>query len=203
MTTYDQLLKKVRTKAAAFRSSTAREYVRPMYDALRNEEPNLSPADARARNELDCVDIWDKRTILKFLPDEAKDLIKQKSGRSGQKKRKSAAAAAAKCIEKEIMIDTEGRPVDNFLPPSPTFESTTEHVLSQSHERDHPKYDDKYVQLELCINRALVQSFLFLLIANQSREDTIRFNLILDKRTFQVISFGIADQDELFRLSQG
>src|SRR5439155_38498 len=109
MTTYDQLLKKIRTKAAAFRSSTAREYVQPMYEALRNEDPKLSPADVRARIEIDCADIWDKRTILKFLPDEAKDLIKQKSGRSGQKKRKSAAAAAAKYIEKEIIIDTEGR----------------------------------------------------------------------------------------------
>jgi hypothetical protein len=52
-----------------------------MYDALRTEDSNLSPEDARDRIEKDCLGIWSKRTILDALPDEAKDLKKQKAGR--------------------------------------------------------------------------------------------------------------------------
>ena len=35
-----------------------------MYNALMDENKNISPQDARDRIEKDCVGIWSKRTIL-------------------------------------------------------------------------------------------------------------------------------------------
>ncbi len=112
MSEYDELLKEAITKGAVFQS-TAREYISKMYYALRNENPRISPADARDRIEKDCIGIWSKRTILDALPDEAKDLEKQKAGRLGQKKRNSAAFSAAPQPKEKIMIDTQGRTIEN------------------------------------------------------------------------------------------
>jgi hypothetical protein len=52
-----------------------------MYQALSNENVNISPQDARDRIEKDCFGIWRRRTILDAMPDEAKNLEKQKAGR--------------------------------------------------------------------------------------------------------------------------
>ena len=46
MTEYDKLLEEARAKAEAFKS-TAKEYIPKMYSALRNENPNHTPEDAR------------------------------------------------------------------------------------------------------------------------------------------------------------
>ena len=78
---YDDLLEEARAKANAFRVS-AKQYVRNMYLALPNENPNIISEDARERIEKDLVSIWEKRTIVDALPDEAKDPIKQKSARA-------------------------------------------------------------------------------------------------------------------------
>jgi hypothetical protein len=94
LTEYNKLLEDARVKAEAFKSA-AREYIPKMYQALRDENPDLTPEDARDRIEKDCVNIWSKRTILDALPDEAKDLEKQKAGRLSQKEANSAAVSAA------------------------------------------------------------------------------------------------------------
>jgi hypothetical protein len=99
MTKYDELLKEAKAKAEAF-VSTAREYIPKMYDALRNEDSNLTPEDARDRIQKDCIGIWSKRTILDALPDEAKDLKKQKAGRLSKKDHVSAAFSAASELPK-------------------------------------------------------------------------------------------------------
>jgi hypothetical protein len=78
---YDELLEEVRAKAEVLRSS-AKQYIPNMYKALRDEDPNTSPWDARDRIDKDCTGIWSKRTILDALPDETKDLKKQKASRS-------------------------------------------------------------------------------------------------------------------------
>jgi len=78
---YDYLLEEATAKANAFRVS-AKQYVRNMYVALRNENPNITSEDAQERIEKDLVGIWEKRTIVDALPDEAKDPIKQKSARA-------------------------------------------------------------------------------------------------------------------------
>ena len=107
---YDDLLKEVKGKAAAFQS-TAREYVPKMYLALRNENHEIPAADARDRIEKDCAGIWSRRTILDALPDEAKNPEKQKAGRLGQTKRNSAAFSAAPQTKNKIIIDNQGRSV--------------------------------------------------------------------------------------------
>jgi hypothetical protein len=117
MPEYDNLLDEARRKAEAYRS-TANKYIPRMFYALRREDANLTPQDARDRIEKDCIGLhWSKRTILEALPDEAKDPKKQESGRLGQKKRNSAAASAAPNKNK-IIIDTTGQTISDF-PPSP------------------------------------------------------------------------------------
>jgi hypothetical protein len=138
LTEYDKLLEEARAKAQAFRS-TAREYVPKMYSALRNENPNLKPKDARVRIEKDCVGVWSKRTILDALPDEAKDLEKQKAGRISQKEANSAAVSAApekKKEEEQIMIDTQGKPIEKEIP-SLALLTTTTYIAHQKSVSGH------------------------------------------------------------------
>jgi hypothetical protein len=114
---YDDLLQQARTRAEAFRLS-AKELIPKLYLALRNE--NQAPADARNRIEKDCRYFWSKRTILEALPDEAKNIEKQKSGRLAQKKRDSAALSAAPLpeIRRKITIDTNGKQSEENLSPA-------------------------------------------------------------------------------------
>lgn len=107
---YDDLLEEVRSRAVEY-ISTAKIYIPKMYNVLMNESKDISPEDARDRIEKDCFGIWAKRTILDALPDEAKNREKQKSGRLGQKKRNFAAVSAAPGAAK-IILDTNGRPID-------------------------------------------------------------------------------------------
>jgi hypothetical protein len=109
---YDDLLEEVRSRAVAY-ISTAKIYIPKMYNALMNESKDISPEDARDRIEKDCFGIWAKRTILDALPDEAKNQKKQESGRLGQKKRNFAAVSAApEAGAAKIILDTNGRPID-------------------------------------------------------------------------------------------
>ncbi|MGB6673194.1 MAG: hypothetical protein WBE34_12230, partial [Candidatus Nitrosopolaris sp.] len=123
MSEYDDLVKEAKVKAAAFQS-TAREYIPKMYQALRKENHEIPPTDARDRIEKDCVGIWSKRTILDALPDEAKNPEKQKAGRLGQTKRNSAAFSAAPESKKKIIIDTEGRPITDVSPETSTADDS-------------------------------------------------------------------------------
>lgn len=122
MTKYDELLLEAKIKAEAYRS-TARVFIPKMYNALREENPNITSLDARDRIEKDCLGIiWEKRTILDALPDEAKNPEKQKAGRLRQKKQDSAAFSAApqsspQKKKQEIIIDTQGKPAENVVPP--------------------------------------------------------------------------------------
>ncbi|MGA9842210.1 MAG: hypothetical protein WBQ25_07835, partial [Nitrososphaeraceae archaeon] len=59
---YTELLAEVRTKVDAFLASTANEYIPKMYQALRNENQDISAQDARQRIQKDCACIWRRRT---------------------------------------------------------------------------------------------------------------------------------------------
>jgi predicted secreted Zn-dependent protease len=50
LTEYDDLLQEVKTRAEAYRS-TARVFIPKMYNALRDEDPNITSQDARDRIE--------------------------------------------------------------------------------------------------------------------------------------------------------
>jgi hypothetical protein len=60
-----------------------------LYIILRDEE-KLPPEDCRAKIEHDCLDLWSKATIRKYLPPEAMNPKKQIAGKvsAEEKKRK-------------------------------------------------------------------------------------------------------------------
>jgi hypothetical protein len=198
--------KEARTKAEAFRS-TAYEYIPKMYQALRNENPNTTAQDARDRIEKDCVGIWSKRTILDALPDEAKDQKKQKAGRLRQKKANSAAFSAAPASaenekKKEIMIDTQGKPVENGItsPPPSTSISTTDLMSiidgdpcpSENNNDNQLQNNEDLLPFEFSLQRDKLFGYLWGKVTDkESKEDHIWFNGILDKRTRKVISAAI------------
>jgi hypothetical protein len=118
---YDDILEKAREAAEQFRSK-AKEFIPKMYKALRNENANISPEDARDRIEKDCIGIWSKRTILDALPDEAKNQEKQKAGRLRQKEHNSAAFSAAPSSpqqeekKKIVVAAVQGKSVAEDIP---------------------------------------------------------------------------------------
>jgi hypothetical protein len=138
---YDDLLEEAKSKAAAY-VSTAKVYIPKMYNALINENKNISPEDARDRIEKDCFGIWSKRTILDALPDEAKNREKQKSGRLGQKKRNFAAVSAApEDRAAEIILDTHGRSTDGG---STIDESSQQRSKEQIKAKECPNCQELY-----------------------------------------------------------
>jgi hypothetical protein len=117
---YDDILERAREAAEQFKS-TAKEFIPKMYKALRDENPNISPEDARDRIEKDCVRIWSKSTILHALPDEAKNKEKQKAGRLRQKEQNSAAFSAAPSPQREekkkiVVAAVQGKSVEEDTP---------------------------------------------------------------------------------------
>jgi hypothetical protein len=204
LTGYDKLLEEARTKAEAFRS-TAKEYIPKMYWALRNENPNLTPKDARDRIEKDCFDIWSKRTILDALPDEAKDLKKQKSGQLSQKEANSAAVSAAPLSTKkkeEIMIDTKGKPIGKSIATPSTSLSTT-NLMSTINGASPPSdnsdtqlqnnNDNDLLDFKFSLPLLYVWDHLFpFIIGNDNGEHSICFEGVLDIRSRKVISATIA-----------
>jgi hypothetical protein len=198
MNEYNELLKEIRTKAEGFFRSTSKEYIPKMYWALGNENPNFTPEDTRVRIEKDCFSIWSKRTILDALPDEAKDLEKQKAGRLSQKEANSAAVSAAlgKKEEQEIMIDTQVKPIGNATTqPLTTTKASVAHSFQTSdNNEDQLQNNDNLLHFEFFIPSKYVVVY----ILNHSdeggyKEDKDRFwvNGILDKGTGKVISAAI------------
>jgi hypothetical protein len=184
MSEYDDLLKKVRAEAEAFRS-TAKEYIPKMYYALRREDGNISTEDARDRIEKDCIGIWSKRTMLDAIPDEAKNQKKQEAGRLSQKERNSAAVSAAPYTKKKkLMMDTEGNTIENDTALATALKSTIDDPAI-------PQFDnDSQLYFEFCIPSKYVLEHLFLA---ENTFDQICFNVVLDKHTGEVISYSIPD----------
>ncbi len=115
---------------------------------------------------------------LEFLPDEAKDLEKQKSGRIGQRKRNSAAVTAAPLQKKrEIIIDTEGEAIDNGT--------------SISGYTSTPQSNDNEDHLQLQFSVPLKDILGPLLELKAWNEEAIWFDVVFDKRTSDVISANI------------
>jgi hypothetical protein len=72
---YEKVLEELRKKA----KKLASEYVNKLYYILLNEK-QYSPDDSRIKIIHDCSDIWTKRTIERYLPQEAKNVTKRKAG---------------------------------------------------------------------------------------------------------------------------
>jgi hypothetical protein len=69
MSEYDDLLRKAREAEEQFRF-TAKKIIPRMYVALRKENSNISPSDARDRILIDCIERWSKSIILDSLPNK-------------------------------------------------------------------------------------------------------------------------------------
>jgi hypothetical protein len=87
---YDDVLQELRRKGQIL----ANKYIVELYNILRDEE-KLSPQDCRSKIEHDCIDLWSKATIRKYLSPEAKDTKKQKAGKLGGEKKKELQVLAA------------------------------------------------------------------------------------------------------------
>jgi hypothetical protein len=87
---YDDVLQELREKGQML----ANKYIVELYNILRDEE-KLLPRDCRARIEHDCLDLWSKATIRKYLPDEAKNSFKQKAGKMGGEAKKTMVVVAS------------------------------------------------------------------------------------------------------------
>jgi LPS O-antigen subunit length determinant protein (WzzB/FepE family) len=87
---YDDVLRELRQKGQIL----ANKYIVELYNILRDEE-KLSPQDCRSKIEHDCIDLWSKATIRKYLSPEAKDTKKQKAGKLGGEKKKEVQLLAA------------------------------------------------------------------------------------------------------------
>jgi hypothetical protein len=87
---YDNLLFDLKEKGERL----ANQYIAELYNILREEE-KLPPEDCRAKIEHDCIDLWSRATIRKYLPPETKDSKKQKAGKIGGQKREMLLIAAA------------------------------------------------------------------------------------------------------------
>jgi transcription antitermination factor NusA-like protein len=72
----------------------ANQYIVELCLILRDEE-KLPPKDCSTKIEHDCLDLWSKATIRKYLPDEAKDTLKQKAGKMGGEAKKAMLVIAS------------------------------------------------------------------------------------------------------------
>ena len=82
---YDDILNELREKGERL----ANQYIVELYNILRDEE-KMPPEDCRDKIEQDCVDLWSKATIRKYLPSESKDPKKREAGKMGGDKKKKA-----------------------------------------------------------------------------------------------------------------
>jgi hypothetical protein len=82
---HDEVLNELRQKG----EKLANQYIVELYNILRDEEKML-PEDCRDKIEHDCVDIWSKATIRKYLPPESKDPKKRQAGKIGGENKKKA-----------------------------------------------------------------------------------------------------------------
>ena len=93
---YDDVLRELKEKG----EKLANQYILELYTILRDEE-KLPPEDCRSKIEHDCLDLWSKATIRKYLPPEAIDPDKRIAGKISAEKKK-------KKLKKEVMLAVIG-----------------------------------------------------------------------------------------------
>ncbi len=131
MTHYEDVLYEARKKG----ETVANKYIVELYNILRDEE-HLRPEDCRAKIEQDCMDLWSKATIRKFLPEEAKNPRKSKAGRIGAERRKKLEQGQKSKSIQVIELNTDGSA------------STSTTINSQDVARTNPAENDSVSQEE-------------------------------------------------------
>lgn len=127
MSHYDEVLKEARAKA----SGSAKEYIPRLYHILVDEE-NKTAEDARAIIEHDLIEYWAKTTVRKYLPQEAKDEIKQEAGKKGAEKKK-------------IMLLADGSRADNILAETQTVTKEADDTIPADKE-DPVKIENEFLK---------------------------------------------------------
>jgi hypothetical protein len=109
---YDDILNELRQKG----EKLANQYIVELYIILRDEE-KMPPEDCRDKIEHDCVDLWSKATIRKYLPPESKNPKKREAGKiGGEEKKKAMVLIAAQ------QSTTEGRGARTVLAENGSYE---------------------------------------------------------------------------------
>ena len=75
---YDNLLAQAR--------GSAKYWIPRLCEALKRENPEMTPNDIRDTVKKDCISIWQRDTITYALPDQYKDKTRQQVGRKGRHK---------------------------------------------------------------------------------------------------------------------
>lgn len=197
MTEYDDLLQEVKTREEAY-LATARVFIPKMYNALRDEDPNITSQDARDRIKKDCLGIiWEKRTILDALPDGAENPEKQKAGRLRQMKQDSAAFSAAPQLspekkKQEIIINSQGKPAENVVPPL-SSQLTTASLMPTNGDPCLSNNSGDLMPFEFSLQTGYVLYSLILgdpdkVSKGNDKDNCIWFNGTIHKSTGKVIS---------------
>jgi hypothetical protein len=106
---YDDILNELRQKGERL----ANQYIVELYNILRDEE-KMPPEDCRDKIEHDCVDLWSKATIRKYLPPESKDPKKRRAGKMGVDRKKAMLLLLAQNTAEEGGARTVLAEIDSY-----------------------------------------------------------------------------------------
>ena len=123
---YDEVLNELRQKGERL----ANQYIVELYNILRDEE-KMSPEDCRDKIEHDCVDLWSRATIRKYLPPEAKDPKKRQAGKIGGEERKKKKAMLLLAAQNA----TEGEGARTVLAENDSFEQNKQESQTSFHNQ--------------------------------------------------------------------
>ena len=200
MSEYTFLLEEARSKIADLKKpiiATSKEYVPKMYIAIQNENPNLKPLEVRKKIEHDCKDLWSKRTILDALPDEAKDLEKQKAGRQRNKNKipTSAAMTAAPKLEEKIVIDNLGRIVtdnESLHPESSNNFNSIDRKNKENLEKSSDKsLNGQLLDFEFCLKFKDLRQYMTTIFNRIGDHGDIWFHGKVDKNSGHIAEVNI------------
>jgi hypothetical protein len=195
MSEYLILLEEARSKVLSVnktKKTIAKDCIPKLYDAYSDENPNLNPLEVRERIEEDCKNLWSKRTILEVLPDEAKNLEKQKAGKQRNKNKSlnSAAMTAAPTIEEKVVIDTFGNIVsDNeasHLESDNNFTTNNRHKenLAENHDNN---LNEQLLDFEFCLKFKDLRQHMTSLFNTNGDNGDVWFHGIIDTNSGQVV----------------
>ena len=157
---YNNLLEALRNR----RKNEAKTEIPKFCDALRNEDPKISPAEIRKKVERDMQEFWALGTIRNNLPDEYKEKAKQDAGIIAAEVKKEKKEMVAVIGESAHTVLTEPNPVEQKEPDSRTFTTEQTHIPKPYVIFRQKQWRDKY-------NRDT--SFTLKLILDKTRENII------------------------------
>ena len=124
---YDDVLCEMGQKG----KTLANQYLVELYNILKDEE-KLPPADCRAKIEQDCIDLWSKATIRKYLPPETRDSKKQMAGRIGGENLKKKKEREMLVIATAASENGQGTDLKESYPVSQNEQDSARFILAEN-----------------------------------------------------------------------